>query len=175
MLALAVGILLCVLLLLFLFIVIGFFFFFFDLFLELPYVATNRKKIETIMKFADIKQGQTVVDLGSGDGRLLIKAATLGAFAVGYEINPFLIGVTLVHAKLKGVAPNVSVYKSNLWKADLKIADVVFVYAKRRTMARFEEFVYKNCQKGTRVVVNTNPFPGKKPIKEENGVFLYKV
>ncbi len=127
------------------------------------------------MQFAGIKKGQTVVDLGSGDGRLLVESAARDAFAIGYEINPLLIAITLIHAKLKGVAPNVSVYKSDLWKADLKIADVVFIYAKRKTMPRFEKFIFENCQKGTRIVVNTNPFPNKKPVEEANGVFHYKV
>lgn len=170
-----VTILLLIIMMLLLFIIVGFFFFLFDIFLELPYVATKRHKIDTIIKFASIKEGETVVDLGSGDGRLLIASAQKGANAIGYEINPFLIGITLVHAKIKGLADKISVYKSNLWRADLAVADVVFVYGRRKTMQKFEDFVYKNTKKGTRVIVNTNSFPTKKPLKEENGVFLYKV
>lgn len=175
MLQLLIAALLIVIMLLLLFIIVGFFFFLFDIFLELPYVATKRHKIETIINFAQIEEGETIVDLGSGDGRLLIASAKKGAIAIGYEINPFLIGITLVHAKIKGLADKISVYKSNLWKADLAIADVVFVYGRKKTMQKFEDFVYKNSKKGTRIVVNTNPFPGKKPLKEGNGVFLYKV
>lgn len=171
----AITILLLIIMMLLLMIIVGFFFFLFDIFLELPYVATKRNKIETIINFAAIKEGETIVDLGSGDGRLLIASAQKGAIAIGYEINPFLIGITLVHAKIKGLADKISVYKSNLWKADLAVADVVFVYGRRKTMQKFEDFVYKNTKKDTRVVVNTNPFPTKKPLKEENGVFLYKV
>lgn len=127
------------------------------------------------MEQAKIKEGETLVDLGSGDGRLLIESAKRGAHAIGYEINPFLVFITLIHAKLRGVRDYVKVYQSSLWKADLAIADVVLVYAMRKTMPRFEEFIYENCQKGTRIVVNTNPFPNKKPIKEKNGFFVYKV
>lgn len=158
-----------------LFVIILFLFTLFDLFLELPYVGTQRKRIETIMKFANLKEGETVVDLGSGDGRLLIESAKKGAFAIGYEINPFMIAVSIIHAKLEGLASNVEIYKRNLWRADLKVANVIFVYAKRKTMKKFEEFIFKNAQKGTRVVVNTNPFPSKKPLKAENGIFFYKV
>lgn len=169
-----VAALLIIIMLLLLFIIVGFFFFLFDIFLELPYVATKRNKINTIIDFASIKEGETIVDLGSGDGRLLIASAQKGANAIGYEINPFLIGTTLAHAKIKGLADHISVYKSNLWKADLAIADVVFVYGRRKTMQKFQDFVYKNAKKGTRIIVNTNPFPGKKPLKEENGIFFYK-
>lgn len=146
-----------------------------DMFLELPYVGTRRSKVKTIMELSAIKEHETLVDLGSGDGRLLVEAAKRGAQAIGYEINPILIFVTIIHAKLRGVRSQVKVYQTSLWKADLAVADVVLVYAMRKTMPRFEELIYKNCKKGTRIVVNTNPFPNKKPAKEENGVFLYKV
>jgi len=163
-----------------------FMFLLFDAFLDLPYVATQRRIIETIMKFAQVKkgrrpggrsglEGETIVDLGSGDGRLLFASAKKGARAIGYEINPLLIFLTLLHAKLKGLSDNIVVIRRNLWKADLKVADVIFVYAKRKTMQKFEDFVYKNAKSGTRIVVNTNPFPSKKPVKEENKIFLYLV
>lgn len=146
-----------------------------DLFLELPYVGTQKKKIEIIMQFAGIKEGETVVDLGSGDGRLLIESAKQGAFAKGYEINPFLFMLSILHAKLEGLSTNIEVYKRSLWKADLKVADVICVYALIKTMPKMEEFIFKNAKNGTRVVVNTNPFPNKKAEKELNGIFIYKI
>jgi len=169
------GLLLTIASLLVLFVLVIGIVFFFDLFLELPYVGTRRSKIKTILDLSKIKEGETLVDLGSGDGRLPIEAAKRGAHGIGYEINPFLVFVTIIHAKLRGVGDYVKVYQTNLWKADLAVADVVLVYAMRKTMARFETLIYKNCKKGTRVVVNTNPFPGKKPEKEKDGVFLYIV
>jgi len=46
---------------------------------------------------------------------------------------------------------------------------------KRKTMPKFEDFVYKNAKRGTRIIVNTNPFSNKKPQKAENGIFLYEI
>jgi len=146
-----------------------------DFFLDLPYVATKRNKIETIIKFAKIKEGETVVDLGSGDGRLLFAAAQKGAKAIGYELNPFLIALTLIHTKLKGLGNQVWVERQSFWRADLKVADVIFVYSLKKTIKKFEDFIYKNARPGTRVVVNLHPFPDKKPTKEESGIYLYKV
>src|SRR3989344_831629 len=71
-------------------------FFTIDTFLDLPYVATKKEKIETIIKLAQIKPHETAIDLGSGDGRLLLAAAQKGARAIGYEINPFLVLLTRV-------------------------------------------------------------------------------
>lgn len=175
MIAFIISALLIFIVLILLFIIITFFFFAIDLFLDLPYVATKRDKIKTIIKLAQIKPKETVIDLGSGDGRLLFAAANAGARAIGYEINPFLILLTLIHARLKGLSNQVEIYRKNLWKADLSIADVIFVYGRRKDMQKFEDFVYQNAKKGARIVVNTNQFPNKKPLKSANGIFLYKV
>ncbi len=153
-----------------------FVFFLIDLFLaELPFVATKKEKISTIIKLADIKSGQTVIDLGSGDGRLLLESAKKGAMAIGYELNPYLVLITIIRVKLNGLSHLVKIHKKNLWASDLKVADVIFVYGRKKTMQKFQNFVYKNAKKGTRFVVNDNPFPTKKPIKIENKVYLYKV
>lgn len=158
-----------------LFVILIFALFTFDLFLDLPYVATERKKIDTIIKLAKIKNRETVVDLGSGDGRLLFAAASAGAHAIGYEINPLLVVLTIIHAKLKGLLDQIEIKPQNLWRADLAVADVIFVYGRRKNMPKFEEFIYQNAKKGTRVVVNTNPFLNKRPQKEKDGVYFYIV
>lgn len=149
-------------------------FYFIDLFFEVPYIATKRNKIPTIIKLSGVKSGDTVIDLGAGDGRILFAFAKAGTKAIGYELNPFLILKTNILIKIKSTK-NVSFLKENFWDCDLSIADIIIVYAKRTSMQKFEDFVYKNAKKGTRIVVNTNPFPNKKPIKEENGIFVYKV
>src|SRR3990167_3547937 len=156
-------------------VIVLFFFTVFDLFLELPYVGAKREMVLTIMKLAQVKKRETVVDLGSGDGRLLITAAKKGAKAIGYEINPFLIAVSLIHTKLEGLGNQIWIQRESLWKADLTVADVIFVYAKKKTMKKFEDFIYKNARRGTRVIVNTNPFPNIKPQKALGKIFLYKI
>ena len=158
-----------------LFVILMGIFFAIDIFLDLPYVGTNKGKIDTITKLAQIKKNETVLDLGSGDGRLLLVAAAKGAYAIGYELNPFSVLISRLHAHLKGHAENAMVYRQNMWKADLKVADVIFVYSLKSKIQKFEDFIYKNAHPGTRIVVNTNPFPNKKPIKVENGIFLYKI
>lgn len=157
-------------------VIVGAFFFVIDMFLDLPYVATKKEKLQTIIKLANIKKKETVVDLGSGDGRLLYLAAEKGAKAIGYEINPYLVFYTRIRAKLKRL--QITVLKQDLWKADLKVADVIFVYGRGETMKKFEDFVFKNTRKETRVIVNTDltkPFPTKKPKKVENNIYLYQV
>lgn len=192
MIQIIVALILSFVILFLLLVIISAFFFAIDTFLDLPYVATDKRRIETIINLASIKRGETVIDLGSGDGRLLFAAAQKGARAIGYEINPFLVAITRIKARFSnlhprgevkasprshpaGCEPEVITKRQNLWKADLKVADVIFVYGRQKTMQKFQDFVYKNAKSGTRIVVNTNAFPNKKPIKSENGIFLYKI
>lgn len=167
------GIILTIITIALLFVVLIGIFYSVDLFLELPYVGAKKDSINNILKLSNIKKGETIVDLGSGDGRLLFKAATLGAFAHGYEINPFLILISQLKRKLKGLEDQVKIKDESMWKADLKVADVIFVYSLVKKMHKFEDFIYKNAKKGTRIVVNTNPFPNKKPTKTLGKIFLY--
>ncbi len=169
------SLILLVVLFLLLFVVLLFLFTVFDLFLELPYVGAKKGMVQTIIKLAQIKKGETVVDLGSGDGRLLIAAAKKGAKAIGYEINPFLIAISLIHTKLEGLGNQIWVQRESLWKADLAVADIIFVYAKKKTMPKFEDFIWQNAKSRTRVIANTNPFPNARPQKVINKIFFYKI
>ena len=172
-------ILLSLIVLLLLSLLVVFLLFAFDTFLDLPYVATGKEKIPTIIKLANIKSGDIAIDLGSGDGRLLFAAAAKsGVHAIGYEVNPFLVVLTKILALFKGLSKKIEVRRQNLWDADLSSADVIFVYGRAKTMPKFENFLYQNAKKRTRLIVNTDktvPFPTKKPIKSENGIYLYKV
>lgn len=158
-----------------LFVILMGFFYAIDLFLDLPFVGTKKDKIETIIKLAQIKKNDTVVDLGSGDGRLLFAAAQKGAYAVGYELNPFLVLQSRLRSYLKGKSESVMIHRQNMWQADLKVADVIFVYSLKKTIGKFEDFIYKNAKPGTRIIVNLHPFPTKSQSKSENGIFLYKI
>ena len=146
-----------------------------DIFRELPFVGARKKQIDAILELAQIKKGDTVVDLGSGDGRLLIEAAKKGAIAVGYEINPILVFVSKVKTNFSGVSKKITIKKQSLWDADLKKADVIFVYAMRKSMPKFENFIFGNSKRGVKVIANTNPFPNKTATKSINSIFLYKI
>ncbi len=170
-----IAVILAIVVALLLFVILAGVFYAVDIFLDLPFVGAKHHQIATIIKLAGIKRNETVIDLGSGDGRLLFAAANAGARSIGYELNPFLVLISRFHAHLKGQSENITVKRQNLWRADLKVADVIFVYSLKKTIAKFEDFIYKNARPGTRIIVNLHPFPNKKPIKFENGIYLYKI
>ncbi|HET7528871.1 MAG TPA: class I SAM-dependent methyltransferase, partial [Candidatus Saccharimonadales bacterium] len=120
----------------------------------------------------DLKKGQTVYDLGCGDGRFLKAAARRGIKSVGYELNPFMFAYAwLTTRRYRRL---VKVRWGNFWKADLSDADAIFIFLLTKYMARFDEFVKAKAPKGVKVASHAFKIPGKKPAAKEYGVFLYK-
>jgi len=72
------------------------------------------------MKLLDPKKGEKIVDLGSGNGKILFEIAARGATAYGYEINPLLVWRTRWQAKRLGIDKNVKVYWKSFWDVDLR-------------------------------------------------------
>ncbi len=67
------------------------FFLVISIFTGAPYLGIVPESLDQIIAFANIKRGKKTLDLGSGDGRIVIAMAKKGAIAHGYEINPFYV------------------------------------------------------------------------------------
>lgn len=124
-----------------------------------PYVPSTTSVSEVMIKLARIKKGETVFDLGSGDGRLLFMASTLGAKAIGLEINPYLVIFSGVKALFSSHRKTVRTYWKNFWRADFQAADVAFVYLLPWRMKQLEQKLLKEMKPGSRVVSNSFIFP----------------
>ena len=89
----------------------------------------RRKTIRRAMQLAGVQPGETVYDLGAGDGRAVVIAAReFGAHATGVEVEPVHCAVAWLWALVNGVLPQVSIRQADLLKADCQDADVVFLY-----------------------------------------------
>jgi len=139
-----------------------------------PFIRSAKKRIETMMELANIKQGERVVDLGSGDGTLVLKAARRGAYAVGIEINPFLVWYARLRIKKAGLARNASIIRGDLWRYALSDTDTVFLYLLPSTMEELKEKLLRELPPHARIVSNAFPLMGWTPIIEKNNVFLYR-
>lgn len=136
-----------------------------------PYVRTDKRVIEIMMKLSRIQPGERVIDLGSGDGVLLISAAQLGAHATGYEINPLLVASSRKRFSKLGL--DIQIYKKSLWKADVSQADVILLFGIMHIMPSLEKKLRAELKPGARVVSQTFSFPNWKPSTIENEVYLY--
>jgi len=139
------------------------------------YFPTTNKVVGQMLKLGQISPKDTLLDIGSGDGRILIAAARLGAKAVGYEINPFLVCKSrrLIHqAQLDKLA---KVYWKSFWQADFSQVTVATVYLFPNLMNRLQKLLEKKANHPLRVVVNNYPFPRLKFFKKDNQIYLYKI
>ena len=95
--------------------------------------------IRRILRFTEIKQGETLCDLGCGDGQILIAAAKeYSAKGIGVEIDPIKVGLARLLAKFKKVDEQVKIIRGNIFEFDPKDADVVYLY-----LTHLEKHQYK--------------------------------
>src|SRR4051812_49058199 len=93
--------------------------------LDTPFVTTPPGVMHVMLEMANVASGDRLIDLGSGDGRIVIAAAQMGAHAVGYEIDPKLVEQSRVAAERAGVADRTSFRTQDLFDADLSGADAI--------------------------------------------------
>jgi hypothetical protein len=136
-----------------------------------PYLPTLSKQIEETLKLTGLKPGQTLLELGSGDGRVLLVAAKRGIRGVGYELNPLLVIVSrIVTFKYR---KKVKIIWGNYWLADWPEADVMYVFLLQRFMAKLDKKIVQQDCKVT-LVSFASTIPGKKPTIKKAGLFLYE-
>ncbi len=144
----------------------------------LPPVPTNLERIQKALKLVNLKPNETLYDLGAGDGRvLLIAARDFGAKAVGLEIGPIQCAWIWLRAASSGFGDQIKIRWENFYKADLKDADVVFVYATSKEVARLASHLEKQMKIGSRLVSISADFPEWEPstIDEVNLIFVYEM
>ena len=137
-------------------------------------IPSLRSVVKTIVNVSELKPGELLIDLGSGNGRILMAAAAQGATAIGYELNPFLCWLTRCSAKLGGHR-KVSVLSTDMWKADLTKADVVTAYLVPKFMEKLKNKVFAEMKDGSRLVLAVYPLPDVKPESQIGNVYLYKI
>lgn len=136
-----------------------------------PYVRSSGKTQDTVFRFADIRPGETVYDLGCGDGTVVRGAARYGADATGIEAS-FLTFLLAWCWTLP--VRNARIRFGDLWKGDYSGADVVFCYLLVSSMQRFEREIWPTLKPGCRVVSNSFRMKGVAPERAEDGVYLYR-
>jgi hypothetical protein len=121
--------------------------------LDTPYVPTPQVVVNRMLELAQIKPGDTVIDLGSGDGRIMITAAQkYGARGFGVELNPRLVLSSNEEAQRAGVADRVKFLQQDLFKTDFREADVLTLYLLPDVNMVLRPKILAELKAGTRVV-----------------------
>ena len=134
-----------------------------------PYIPSPQIVVDRMLELARVKPGETVYDLGSGDGRILITAAQkFRAKAVGVELSPELCKFTSAKIAKLGLQDQVKVLQANLLRVDLSPADVVTIYLLTSSNVRLRPNPEKYLRTGARVVSNDFEIRGWKPKEVVN-------
>ena len=118
-----------------------------------PYVPTPWPILDEMLKLAAPKKGEYLIDLGSGDGRLVIASAKrFGTTGHGIDIQENLVKLATETAKKEGVGNRVHFVAGDLFQADLSKADIITVYLLPSIMDKLVPKLIKELKPGTRIV-----------------------
>jgi 16S rRNA A1518/A1519 N6-dimethyltransferase RsmA/KsgA/DIM1 with predicted DNA glycosylase/AP lyase activity len=141
------------------------------IFFGAPFLPTLKAQTDEALDLLNLKPGQTLLELGSGDGRILRAAAERGIKTIGYELNPLLyiysMARSLRHRKL------ITVHWGNYWAKPLPQADGMYVFLLNRYMSKLDTKIMNETTKPLKVVSFAFAFPGRTPFKQSKGLMLY--
>ncbi len=129
-----------------------------------PFVPTPMEVVERMLALAEVKTGDVVYDLGSGDGRIVIMAAKkYGVKGVGVEINPELVQESREFAAAEGVGHLVEFHQKDVMTVDLSPATVVTMYLYPESNMLLRPKLWRQLRPGARVVSNDFDMEDWKP------------
>lgn len=135
---------------------------------EASYIPTPMEVAERMLEMGRVKGGDVLYDLGSGDGRIVIRAAEkYGARGVGIEIDPKLVERSREEAKRRGVSHLVEFRVGDIRKADLSEATVVMLYLTADMNLELRPAFERQLKPGTRVVSHDHAMDGWTPTRVE--------
>lgn len=148
-----------------------------SLFLDAPFVPSPRVVAGAMMDLAQVRPNELVIDLGSGHGEILFRAAHLGARARGYELSWVLGALTGLRHLWNARGRVIEVVRRDFFEADLHDADIVACYIFPKAMERLREKFEAELKPGARVVSSTFPIHGWIPAQvihvANRPIFLY--
>jgi SAM-dependent methyltransferase len=120
--------------------------------LDVPYVPTPEKVVERMLDLADVNSGDYVIDLGSGDGRIVIAAAKRGATGHGIDLDPQRVSEARANAAKANVQDRVMFMEANIFNTDFSNASVITMYLLPTVNEKLRPELLDKLEPGTRVV-----------------------
>lgn len=137
-----------------------------------PFLPILKPEVPKALDLIDLKAGDTLLELGSGDGRILIEAAKRGIYGVGYELNPLLVVYSWV--KTWRYRKHIKIIWGNYWRKPLPPAQGIFVFLLQPYMEKLDNKITHDFTKPVKLLSFAFTIPNKKPVKKRKGLFLYQ-
>jgi len=150
--------------------------------LDVPFVPTPRPIVRRMLEVAGTKPGERLIDLGAGDGRIVIAAAQeFGARALGVELHPDRFA--LIRNSSVSLKPNLQALRQNFFQTDLSNADIVTMYLLPSVNEALRKKLERELRSGARVVTHDFSMPEWTPSRVEliqgsmgiHAIYLYKI
>lgn len=160
-------------------------FFVFPWFYGAPYDITRKKSLKNIIKLVNLKSGDKIAELGSGDGRVCIalaKSKPQSKFTIhGYEINPILVWISKRRIKKLNLQNKIKIHWENFWNVNLSEFNKIIFFQFRSITKRLEEKFRMELKPKAKIISHNWKLPnwkikrrlGKKGLLEGE-VYLYE-
>src|SRR5688572_2520263 len=125
---------------------------------DVVWIPSPTETVDMMLDLAKVTKEDFVIDLGSGDGRMVIAAAKRGARALGVEYNPEMVKLSRQLAQEAGVADRATFVEGDMYEADISKATVLALFLLPENLRRLEP-KFRALPPGTRIVVNTFGIP----------------
>jgi SAM-dependent methyltransferase len=139
-----------------------------------PYVPTLSAQVERALDMIDLKPGETLLELGSGDGKVLLAAAQRGWNVVGVELNPILVVVS--YTRTWRYREQVKVIWGDLWRTDKwPKSEGIFVFLLPKYMKKLDNKIIQWHTKPVKLVSFAFPIPNRASARHhKSGVYVYE-
>ena len=150
--------------------------------LDVPFVPTPRPIVRRMLEVAGTRPGERLIDLGAGDGRIVVAAAReFGAKALGVELHPDRY--SLIRNNALSLKPNLAAVRQNFFQTDLSSADIVTMYLLPSVNEALRKKLERELQSGARVVTHDFSIPEWTPKRVEllqgpmglHAIYLYRI
>ncbi|XP_013401570.1 protein FAM173B [Lingula anatina] len=131
----------------------------------LPYVPATDQQITNVMRMLKGRSG-SLIDLGSGDGRIVLEAAKKGFKSSGVELNPWLVWFSRIQARRHGVHTQTTFFRKDLFKVNLSEYQNIVVFGVDSLMPPLEEKLYRELGDDGQVIVCRFPLTNSTPVDE---------
>lgn len=133
---------------------------------DAPYVPTKMDLIDKVLAAAGVKKDKVFYELGSGDGRVVIEAAKLGAKANGIEQSWMRVWYSRYKSRMEGTNKRTHFCHGNIFDRNYYPADIVYIYLLLPAVHKLEEKLKKELNPGAIVITQTYHFKNWKPFKK---------
>ncbi len=140
---------------------------------DIPYVPSSWEKVAIMMKFAQVKKGNITLDLGSGDGRVVMAMAEKGACAHGIEIDTDRVIFSRKNIELAGLSNKAFIHHGSFWNIDMSAFDVITIFGVSLVMKKLEQKLIKEVKPTCRIVSHMFRFPNWPHIRRKRDIYLY--